>query len=301
MTRQVRFLRRHDVHRVCSLPSHGTANLASMTDRLAEMFARTRAEGRPAVIPFVPGGWPEPDATLEIVRAGVEGGADAFEIGIPFSDPIGDGVTNQVAYQQALDQGVTPPAILDTVRAIRKTGIRVPLLLMGYCNPLSAYGLDSFVRDAAEAGVDGLIVVDLPPDEAAELEPLVRAAGMHMVYLLAPTSDEERIAEIAKHASGFIYCVSVTGVTGARTQLSDELPAFLGRVRQQTDVPLAIGFGISTREHVEAVGKLADAAVVGSAFVQAVASAPPAERPQAVRAYMEGITGRGKRHTPGND
>jgi tryptophan synthase alpha chain len=272
-----------------------------MTDRLAEMFARTRAEGRPAVIPFVPGGWPEPDATLEIVRAAVEGGADAFEIGVPFSDPIGDGVTNQVAYQQALGQGVTPPAILDAVRAIRRAGIRVPLLLMGYCNPLLAYGLNSFVHDAAEAGVDGLIVVDMPPDEAGELEPLVRAAGMHMVYLLAPTSDSGRIAKIAQHASGFIYCVSVTGVTGTRTQLSDELPAFLDRVRQQTDVPLAIGFGISTREHVEAVGKLADAAIVGSAFVQAVASAPRSERPRAVRAYMEGITGRGDRHTPGSE
>jgi tryptophan synthase alpha subunit len=272
-----------------------------MGDRIAEMFERTRAEGRPAVIPFVPGGWPEPDATLEIVQAAVDGGADAFEIGVPFSDPIGDGVTNQVAYQQALDQGVTLPAVLDMVRACRKAGIRVPLLLMGYCNPLSAYGLDGFVHDAAEAGVDGLIVVDLPPDEAAELEPLVQAAGMHMVYLLAPTSDEERIAEIAKHASGFIYCVSVTGVTGARTQLSDELPVFLDRVRQQTEVPLAIGFGISTREHVEEVAKLADAAIVGSAFVQAVASAPRAERPQAVRTYMEGITGRGDRHTPGKD
>jgi tryptophan synthase alpha subunit len=172
---------------------------------------------------------------------------------------------------------------------------------MGYCNPLSAYGLDRFVHDAAEAGIDGLIVVDLPPDEAGELEPLVRAAGMHMVYLLAPTSDEERIAEIAKHASGFIYCVSVTGVTGARTQLSDELPAFIERVRRHTDVPLAIGFGISTREHVEEVGELADAAIVGSAFVQAVASAPRAERPQAVRAYMEGITGRGDRHIPGKE
>ena len=272
-----------------------------MGDRLAEMFARTHAEGRPAVIPFVPGGWPEPDATLEIVLAAVEGGADAMEIGIPFSDPIGDGVTNQVAYQQALEQGVTPPAILDAVRAIRAAGIRVPLLLMGYCNPLLAYGLDRFVHDAAEAGVDGLIVVDLPPDEAGELEPLVRAAGMHMVYLLAPTSDRDRILEVARHASGFIYCVSVTGVTGARSELSDELPAFLARVRRQTDVPLAIGFGISTREHVEAVGKLADAAVIGSAFVRAVASAPRTERPRAVRAYMEGITGRGDSHTPRNE
>lgn len=171
---------------------------------------------------------------------------------------------------------------------------------MGYCNPLFAYGLDRFVHDAAEAGVDGFIVVDMPPDEAGEFEPLVRAAGLHMVYLLAPTSTAERIALVAEHASGFIYCVSVTGVTGTRSQLSDELPAFLARVRQQTDVPLAVGFGISTREHVESVGQIADAAVIGSAFVQAVTSAPRAERPRVVRAYVEGITGRGNGHTPGN-
>jgi tryptophan synthase alpha chain len=271
-----------------------------MTDRLAEMFARTKAEGRPAVIPFVPGGWPEPDATLAITRAAAEGGADAFEIGIPFSDPLADGVTNQVAYQQALDQGVTTAAILDAVRAIRAEGIRIPLLLMGYCNPLTAYGLARFVQDAAEAGVDGLIIVDLPPEEAGEFEALARAAGLHMVYLLAPTSTPERIAEVARHASGFIYCVSVTGVTGARSALSDELPEFLARVRAQTEVPLAIGFGISTREHVEAVGKLADAAVIGSAFVQAVAAAPRETRPQAVRAYLEGITGREARDVSGN-
>ncbi len=210
-----------------------------MTDRLAEMFARTRAEGRPAVIPFVPGGWPEPDATPGIVRAAVAGGADAVEIGFPFSDPLADGVTNQQAYQQALAQGVTLATVLEAVRAIRAAGIPVPLLLMGYCNPLFAFGLDRFVQAAAAAGVDGLIIVDLPPEEAGELEALARAAGLHMVYLLAPTSTRERIAVVAAHASGFIYCVSVTGVTGARSALSDELPAFLQRVRAQTELPLA--------------------------------------------------------------
>src|SRR5262245_2583260 len=137
-----------------------------MTDRLAEMFARTHAEGRPALIPFVPGGWPEPGATPAIVRAAVAGGADAIEIGFPFSDPLADGVTNQVAYQQALAQGVTLATVLEAVRAIRTAGVAVPILLMGYSNPLFAYGAERFIHAAAEAGIDGLIIVDLPPEEA---------------------------------------------------------------------------------------------------------------------------------------
>jgi tryptophan synthase alpha chain len=263
-----------------------------MTDRIGTMFAQTRAEGRPALITFVPGGWPEPDATLEIARAAVAGGADALEIGFPFSDPLADGVTNQLAYGEALAQGVTVATILDAIRAIRADGIGVPLLLMGYANPLLALGAGRFVEEAAAAGIDGLVIVDLPPEESGELSQLARAAGLHMVYLLAPTSTRERIAAVVKQASGFIYCVSVTGVTGARSTVSDELPAFLGRVREQTDLPLAVGFGISTREHVDAVGHVADAVIVGSAFVQVVAAVPKAERAQAVREFVEGLTGR---------
>lgn len=261
-------------------------------DRLAELFARTRSEGRPAVIPFVPGGWPEPDATPAIVRAAVEGGADAVEIGVPFSDPIGDGVTNHEAYQQALDQGVTLDGILEGVREARASGVSVPLLLMGYCNPLLAAGASTFVRRAIEAGVDGLIVVDLPPDEAAELEEPARAAGLHLVYLLAPTSTEERIALVAEHGSGFVYCVSVTGVTGARAEISSEVPSFVSRVRAHTDLPLAVGFGVSKREHVEELGQYADAAIIGSAFVRAISETERERRPEAVRAFMREMTGR---------
>lgn len=266
---------------------------AGPADRLAEMFARTRAEGRPAVIPFVPGGWPELDATPDIALAAVAGGADALEIGVPFSDPLADGVTNQQAYRQALDGGANLGTVLDSVRACRAAGVRVPLLLMGYFNPLLAYGVSSFVRDAADAGVDGLIIVDLPPEEAAELAEPARAAGLHMVYLLAPTSTADRIRAVTAEASGFIYCVSVIGVTGARTALSDELPAFMGRVRQWTELPLAVGFGISSREHVREVGRVADAAVVGSAFVRAIAEAPAGHRVDVVQAFVEGLTGRG--------
>lgn len=263
-----------------------------MTDRIAEMFARTRAQGRPAVIVFAPAGWPEIDATVEIVEAALAGGADAFELGMPFSDPLADGVTNQAAYQQALAQGTTPRTVLEAAAALRARGVRAPLLIMGYFNPLLAYGVGRFARDAVDAGVDGLIVVDLPPGEAAELEGPARAAGLHLVYLLAPTSTGARIRAVAEHAGGFIYCVSVTGVTGARQELPEELTEFLGRVRAVTDLPLAVGFGISTRRHVEAVGAVADGVVIGSAFVRTIADAPVGERTERIRAFLGELTGR---------
>lgn len=263
-----------------------------MTDRIAEMFARTRAEGRPAVIVFAPAGWPEFDATVEVVEAAIAGGADAFELGMPFSDPLADGVTNQEAYQQALAQGTTPATLLDNVRALRARGVSAPLLIMGYFNPILAYGIERFVTDAAAAGVDGLIIVDLPPGEAAELEQPARRAGLSMVYLLAPTSTDERIRAVAEHASGFIYCVSVTGVTGARDELPEELAEFMARVRAASDLPLAVGFGISARRHVETVAAIADAAVIGSAFVRTIADGPAAERGERIRRFLGGLTGR---------
>ena len=221
----------------------GVGDGVERPDRIAEAFARARAEGRPALIPFLPVCWPEPDA---------------IELGFPFSDPLADGVTNQRAYEEALANGATLERLFAITRELRSEGVRVPFLIMGYFNPLLAYGLSRFVWDAAEAGVDGLIIVDLPPEEAAELAGPARAAGLHLVYLLAPTSTEERIAKVAAAASGFIYCVSVAGVTGPRAELPPGLPDFLGRVRAQTDLPLAVGFGISTARHVEAVGRIAE-------------------------------------------
>ena len=263
-----------------------------MSDRIAQLFERTRAEGRPALIAFVPGGWPEPDATPGIVRALLEGGADAVELGVPFSDPLADGVTNQAAYQQALDAGVTQDDVLASVRALRDDGVTAPLLLMGYFNPMLAPGTESFARAAAEAGVDGLIVVDLPVEEADELAEPARANGVHLVYLLAPTSTAERIEAVGERGSGFVYCVSVTGVTGARAQLPEDLTAFIARVRERASLPLAVGFGISAREHVEEVGRIADAAIVGSAVVQTIREAPIERRHEAVRGLMERLRGR---------
>lgn len=263
-----------------------------MSDRLSVMFERTRAEGRPAVIVFTPCGYPERDATYEIITSALAGGADAIEIGVPFSDPLGDGPVIQLANDQARRAGFIPPDLWPLLRRLRAAGVTAPLLLMGYCNPLFAYGVEAFVTDAAAAGADGLIVVDLPPEEAGELEASARKAGLHVVYLLAPTSTEERLELVSRHASGFVYCVSVTGVTGARAALAEQLPDFIARVRARTALPLAIGFGISSRAHVREVGGLADAAVIGSAFVNVITDAPRAERSARVRAFVEEITGR---------
>lgn len=271
---------------------------AAGQDRIAAMFARTRSQGRPAIIPFLPAGWPDAHDTVDLVQAAVDGGADAVEIGMPFSDPLGDGPVNQQAYDRAIRNGYTTETLFETVRELRARDVRAPILVMGYCNPLLAYGMSRFVQDAAGAGVDGFIIVDLPPEEARELEEPARAAGLHLIYLLAPTSTEERIRVVADHASGFIYCVSVAGVTGVRSEMSAELPEFIARVRTQTDVPLGIGFGISTADHVREVGTLADAAIIGSAFVRAIDEAPADQRPAAVRAFMEEITGRASNPTP---
>lgn len=261
-------------------------------DRIARAFAAAREAGRTPVIPFIPAGWPEIDATVEIVEAAVAGGAAAVEIGLPFSDPMGDGPTNQRAYEEAIRNGAATQTVFEVVRELRSRGVSVPLIVMGYFNPLLSYGVSRFVQEAVEAGVDGLITVDLPPQEAAELEGPAREAGLHLIYLLAPTSTEERIRLVAEHGSGFIYCVGVVGITGARSALSEELPEYIARVRGLTDLPLAVGFGISSREHVRQVEEFADAAVVGSAFVQLVGETPREERPAKVRAYLEEITGR---------
>jgi tryptophan synthase alpha chain len=218
---------------------------------------------------------------------------------MPFSDPLADGITNQEAYQQSLAQGTTPLTVLEAARTLRSRGVRIPLLVMGYFNPLLAYGVREWVRDAVAAGIDGLIIVDLPPNEAAELEEPARAAGLHLVFLLAPTSTEARIRSVAEHASGFVYCVSVTGVTGARdADLPEELTAFMGRVREATTLPLAIGFGVSARRHVEAVAKIADAVVIGSAFVRTIADAPAGQRAARIRGFLEEITGRESGRVP---
>lgn len=236
---------------------------------LDEMFARVRAEGRAAFLPYYPIGYPTYEASLDAITAMAEVGVDGFEIGIPFSDPLADGPTIQAATQVALGNGITVRRCLGAVMELRGRGVDQPMLLMGYLNPLLAYGLEEFVKDARAAGADGLIVPDLPPEEGDLLARYCKRAGMALVYFLAPTSSADRIALVAEKARGFIYMVSVTGVTGARAELPPELSDFIGRVRAQTTRPLVLGFGIGTPEQARAVGKIVDGFIVGSALVKA--------------------------------
>lgn len=241
-------------------------------ERIQDLFARAKAERRAAFLPYHAMGYPSRAATLEIVKALADAGADGFEIGIPHSDPLADGPTVQTATYTAITQGTTVRDVLAMVREVRAAGVEQPFFAMTYINPLLAYGVDAFLRDAVEAGVDGLIVPDLPPEEAAFLEAPARAAGLATIYMLAPTSTPERIRLVAQRATGFIYLVSVTGITGARSELPPDLADVVARVRKETNLPLAVGFGIGTGAQAAAVAKIAEGVIVGSALVKASAN-----------------------------
>ena len=254
--------------------------------RIGDTLAKAQGEGRLALVAYVTCGFPDPAATPRIVRALVDGGADIIELGVPFSDPIADGATIQRASFRALEAGTSTARCLEIAGQIRLQTQDVPLIFMSYANPIFAFGVDGFVESAAEAGVDGLIVVDLPPEEGTELRGRCLTAGIDNVLLVAPGSDDERIGRIAAQASGFIYCVSVAGVTGARAELPPDLPGFLARVRRKTSLPLAVGFGVSRPEHLQSLHGLADAAVVGSAIVDVIDTAPPGEIEARLKDYV---------------
>lgn len=260
-----------------------------MLDRLEQAMTRVRGGRRTGVVPYVTIGFPSVDDTLAIVPAIEAAGADAIELGVPYSDPLADGPTVQAASYRALMGGVDTRVCLDTVRQLRGAGVRLPLLFMGYYNPILRYGIQAYAEQCAGAGVDALIVPDLPPHEAGELHAALRANGLGLISMLAPTSTEERIRLGCREAEGFIYCVSVTGVTGARVDLPDDLPAFVGRVRAHTSLPVAVGFGIAERRHVETVGAVADVAVVGSALLDVIDSAPPGEAAARAGAFVAGL------------
>jgi tryptophan synthase alpha chain len=257
---------------------------------IADMFKRAKAERRAAFLPYYPIGYPTYETSLEAIAAMADESVDGFEIGFSFSDPLADGPTIQAAMQVALENGITVRRCIDAVRELRGRGIRQPMLLMGYLNPLLSYGLEAFVNDAQAAGADGLIVPDLPPDEGDLLAGYCEQAGLALVYLLAPTSSADRIALVAEKARGFIYMVSVTGVTGARADLPPELGDFIGRVRAQTGKPLVLGFGIGRPEQARAVSPLVDGFIVGSALVKAGAEGVEAVRQRArgMRAALDG-------------
>jgi tryptophan synthase alpha chain len=240
-------------------------------------------------MPYLMVGFPERTSALELAPALEAAGADLFELGVPFSDPLADGATIQRASERALANGVRLPFCLETVAALRGRGVVAPIVLMGYFNPFLRYGLDRLAVDAASAGADGLIIPDLPPEEAAECRAACRAVGLDLVFFVAPTTPDERIAQIARLASGFIYCVSLTGVTGARRELWAGLPDFLTRVRRHTMLPLVVGFGISTAAHVRQVGAHAEGAIVASALINAIEPLPPEEWASGAAAFLRGL------------
>ena len=252
--------------------------------------------GHKAFMPYAVLGYPNRQSSIEVIKTLVEAGADLLELGIPFSDPLADGPTIQAATQKSLENGTTVKDCLAIIRELRQQGIKTPALLMGYINPMLAYGLAQFVTDAASAGADGFIVVDLPPEEAAELEALCYEHGLALVYLLAPTSTPERIKLAAEKSQGFIYLVSLTGVTGTRNELAVGLSDFITRVRTQTDTPLAVGFGIGNGEQARAVAQLADGVVVGSALVKRAAESLESVRDLAteLRAALANLPARAK-------
>jgi tryptophan synthase alpha chain len=247
----------------CALPTAGHGS------RIEARFTALRERGEGALIVFVVAGHPHASTTSELLIAIAEAGADIIELGLPFSDPLADGPVIQAASQQALRDGVTPAQVLEMATAFRRA-CQVPLVLMTCYNPIQQFGVEQFARQSAAAGVEGVIVTDLPPEEAGEWVPAARANRLDTIFLLAPTSPAHRIKKVVDLATGFVYCVSRMGVTGARAELPADLRALVGRIREHTAKPVAVGFGISRPEHVAEVCRLADGAVVGSAVVSLV-------------------------------
>lgn len=234
--------------------------------RIAATFARLRSQHRIALIPFLVAGDPDLAATEQAAGSLARAGVDIIELGVPFSDPIADGPVNQRASQRALAGGVALSDVLDLVRRMRDR-IDLPIVLLSYYNPILRYGLDRFCADAIGCGVDGVVIPDLPPEEADELVEAARRADLDTVFLLAPTSTDARIHLVAARSTGFVYCVSLTGVTGVRAHLSDEVRELVQRVKKVTRLPVCVGFGVSTPDHARQVAEVADGVIVGSALV----------------------------------
>lgn len=253
--------------------------------RIGETFTRLRAEGRVALVPFFTAGDPNLEVTRELVLAAVAEGADIIELGVPFSDPMADGPVLQRGAIRALSAGTTLPRVLGLVAELRQQ-TDVPIILFGYYNPLLQYGIEAIARDGAKAGIDGFLCVDLPPEEASELQSAAQTHGLDIIYLFAPTTSPERLRHIAHSASGFLYLVSVLGVTGARDALPEDVPALVAAARPVTDLPIGVGFGVQRPEQAAWVASFADAVIVGSAFSKIIEASPPAEIVGRVREFV---------------
>ena len=238
-----------------------------MATRIDRRFAELKTAGRAALVTFLTAGDPDPETSLALVRALPAAGADVIELGMPFTDPMADGPAIQMSSQRALKAGQTLKKTLDLVRAFRATDDATPLVLMGYYNPIYVYGVDRFLRDATSAGVDGLIIVDLPPEEDEELCLPALKAGLNFIRLATPTTDDKRLPAVLANTSGFVYYVSITGITGAATPDPEKVAAAVARIKRHTRLPVAVGFGVRTAEQAAGIASGADGVVVGSALV----------------------------------
>jgi tryptophan synthase alpha chain len=260
--------------------------------RITRRFAELREAGELGIVAYITAGDPSLDATLRFVLALAEAGTDVIELGIPFSDPLADGPTIQRASERALKAGTTLSGVLDLVRRIRKT-CQIPIVLFGYYNPIFQMGVEKFAAAASSAGADGVLVTDLTPEESAEYRRILASHHLDAIFLGAPTSTDERLAIVASCSSGFLYLISRTGVTGAQDALPDDLPALVRRARRVTQLPIAVGFGISLPAHVSLLGGLADAAAIGSALVSEIERATrSAASPEAIDATCTALAAR---------
>ena len=257
--------------------------------RIAATLQRLQQQNRKALIPFITAGDPSLAYTVPLMHALVEAGADIIELGVPFSDPMADGPAIQRASERALKQHTTMKGVLEAVRSFRATNATTPVVLMGYANPIEAMGAERFAQAAAEAGVDGVLVVDYPPEEGSELLQALKSRGIDSIYLLSPTSADSRIREVGRVASGYIYYVSLKGVTGASHLDLDEVARKLPQIKSQIKLPVGVGFGIRDGETARAVGRLSDAVVIGSRLVQEIETSAPDQAVEKVRALVGGI------------
>jgi tryptophan synthase alpha chain len=257
--------------------------------RIAGIFAALRAEGRAALIPFVEAYDPDRATTLELLTGMAANGADIIEIGVPFTDPMADGPTIQAAGRRALNAGASLRGVLAIVDEFRATNTFTPLVLMGYLNPILSYGVDEFTRDAAQAGVDGLIVVDLPTEECDLLLPAAALNKLDVIRLIAPTTSDERLPKVLAGSSGFVYYVSITGITGTRTASAADLARDIPRIRRATSLPIAVGFGVRTPEQAATIAGFADAAIVASALIEKLCATNVATVLEDVAALAAGI------------
>jgi tryptophan synthase alpha chain len=259
-------------------------------NRIVQKFAQLKSAGKKGFVVYIGAGDPNLEATRQLALAFDKAGVDVLELGVPFSDPLADGVVNQLAAQRGLESGTTPPKVLETVAAIRRES-QIPIVLYIYFNLIHKVGLERFIQDAARVGVDGLLVLDLPPEESTNYEALMQNAGLCNIYLIAPTTPENRIGLIAKRAAGFIYYVSREGVTGMQQKISDTIAGMTAKIRANTDLPIAIGFGVSTPEQAKTVASYGEAVVVGSAIVNQIAEhGKSPELVQQVGAFVKSLS-----------